>query len=364
MRVDPSRDGPCTVVATFAQLWSALESSFGDRRWLIVVDRNLLRRNAAVLTGLGRARRRSVVEVTGGEALKKLSRLDPLVQAARDAGLDRSGLVVAVGGGTVGDLAGFFASVWMRGVDWVPVGTTTLSIADSAVGGKTAVDWRGIKNLLGHFHDPVAVYGVREALDTLPARHYRAGLAEVVKSALIADRSLFERLERAASDLRRRRGDTLMGFLAEASAIKARIVAADPREHGIRAHLNLGHTVGHALEATHRPRLYHGEAVAAGTIAASWLSERLVGADPGTTDRVEALLGELGLLRVLSPVRSTTLWEAMTSDKKAAQGQLRVVLTPRIGTATVSPLESRSLMRQAVLEMQRRCARGARENAR
>lgn len=355
---------PCAIRPRFADVWRELEEQYGERPWLVVVDRNLLRRNDRVLAGLKPRRRRAMVELAGGEAVKKLSRIDVLARAAREAGLDRGGLVVAVGGGTLGDLAGFFASMWMRGVDWVPVATTTLSMADSAVGGKTAVDWGGIKNLLGHFHDPLAVFGVEEALATLPARHYRAGLAEVVKSAIIADRRLFERLEGAAPALRRRRSAELLELLAAASSVKSRIVARDPRERGIRAHLNFGHTVGHALEATHRPRLYHGEAVASGMIAASWLSERLVEAPPGLTDRLEALLRELGLLRVLSPVSATNLWDVMSSDKKAERNQLRVVLTPRIGTATVTPLNSRLELRNAAREMFRRCSGGTTEKAR
>jgi len=352
------------VVAGFGDVWSALEHAYGDRRWLIVVDGNVLRHHQGMLRGLGRKRRKALVELRAGEAVKRLGAVELLAAAALDAGLDRGGLVVAVGGGTLCDLTGFFASMWMRGVEWVPVATTTLSIADSAIGGKTAVNWKGSKNLLGHFHDPVAVYGVEGALDTLPTRHYRAGLAEVVKSALIADRRLFERLEASADELRARSAADLLDLLAAAAAIKCAVVVQDPREQGIRAHLNFGHTVGHALESLHRPRLYHGEAVAAGMIAASSLSERLVGAPQGTTDRVAGLLERLGLLRVLSPVSFSTLWGVMTSDKKVAHGKLRVVLTPEIGTATVTALESRPALRQAVQEMQRRCAVGARENSR
>ena len=271
--------------------------------------------------------------------------------------------MVALGGGTIGDLSGFFASMWMRGVDWIPVATTTLSIADSAVGGKTAVDWNGLKNMLGHFHDPIEVFGVEEALSSLPVRHYRAGLAEVVKTAVIADARLFADLEADAEALRRRDSHHLLGWLGDAARIKARIVARDPREQGVRAWLNFGHTVGHALESAHRPRLLHGEAVAAGMIAASWLSERLVGAPSDTTDRVEELLFRLGLLRVLSPVDGSTLWNLMTSDKKTRQSQPRVVLTPRIGKATVTDLPPGPLLRQAIQQMHRRGNGRAKRNS-
>jgi 3-dehydroquinate synthase len=305
-----------------------------------------------------------VVELAGGERVKSLRRIDDLARAAHEARLGRDGLVVAVGGGTIGDLAGFFASIWMRGVDWVPVATTTLSIADSAVGGKTAVDWSGLKNQIGCFHDPVRVLAVEEALRTLPRRHYRAGLAEVAKSAAIADEGLFAALEEEADELRTGRSGRLLEFLDRASAIKARIVARDPREQGVRAWLNFGHTVGHALESTHRPRLYHGEAVAAGMIAASWLSECLVAAPAGTTDRVAELLRRMGSLRTLSSVDGSALRAAMAADKKSRQGRQRVVLTPRIGVATVADFPPAPLMRQAVQQMRRRCPRRSEGNDR
>jgi 3-dehydroquinate synthetase len=357
------RPARCKVHARFADVWSRLEESYGDRTWLIVADRNLLRRNARALQGLRRTRRKGLVELPGGEAAKRLGRIETLAAAARAVSLDREGLVVALGGGTIGDLSGFFASMWMRGVDWIPVATTTLSIADSAVGGKTAVDWRGLKNLLGHFHDPLEVFGVEEALASLPARHFRAGLVEVVKSAVIADARLFADLEADAEALRKGDSPRLLARLDDASRIKARIVARDPREHGVRAWLNFGHTVGHALESVHRPRLLHGEAVAAGMIAASWLSERLVGAPSGTTGRVEELLFRLGVLRALSPVDGSTLWDAMSSDKKTRRNQARIVLTPRIGKATVTELPPRPLLRQAIQQMHRRGAGRVKRNS-
>lgn len=345
----------CETFGTFREVWSSLEESYGDRTWLVVVDRNLVRANPAAIRGLARRRRRGLIELVGGERVKSLRRIDDLARRAREIGLARDGLVVAVGGGTIGDLAGFFASMWMRGVDWVPVATTTLSIADSAVGGKTAVDWSGLKNQLGAFHDPIRVLGVEEALETLPGRHYRAGLAEVAKSAVIADARLFGALEREADALRRGESDRALEFLARASTIKARIVARDPREQGVRAWLNFGHTLGHALEATHRPRLYHGEAVASGMIAASWLSECLIAAPSGTTDRIAELLRRMGTVRTLSSLDAGALRAAMAADKKSRRGRLRVVLTPRIGVATVADLPPATLMRQAVQQMQRRC---------
>jgi 3-dehydroquinate synthetase len=340
-----------------------MEERFGDRTWLIVADRRLVAKHPGALRGLSRRRRDAVVALAGGEPVKRLSRLDALAKHAHHIGLDRQGLVIGLGGGTIGDLAGFFASIWMRGVDWVPVATTTLALADSAVGGKTAVDWRGLKNLLGSFHDPIAVYGVLEALETLPLRHYRAGLAEVVKSAVIGDAALFRRLEREADAIRRPGSDQLAPVLDAASRVKIRIVTIDPRERGERMWLNFGHTVGHALETSQRPRLHHGEAVAAGMIAASWLSERLVGAPEDTKDRVAELLGRLGVLRGLSPVDDITLWRIMTSDKKSRRGKPRVVLTTQIGSATVADLPPRPILSRAIQYMQQRTGSRATRNS-
>jgi 3-dehydroquinate synthase len=354
----------CEFHARFADAWSSLEERFGDRTWLVVADRNLLSRNRYALSGLRRKRRQAVIDLPGGEPVKSLRRLGALASAAHAAGLGRDGLVVALGGGTIGDLAGFFAATWMRGVDWVPVATTTLAMADSAVGGKTAVDWRGLKNQIGSFHDPLAVLAVEESLASLPRRHFQAGLAEVAKSAVVADARLFGRLEREADGLVDGRSDALFGCLESASRIKARIVAKDPREDGIRAWLNFGHTVGHALEAVHRPRLLHGEAVAAGMIAASWISECLIEAPEGTTDRVEDVLRRLGALRRLSAVDLPAIWGAIASDKKIRRKRIRLVLTPRIGVATVADLPSPSLLRQGIQQMQRRCGGNAEGNAR
>jgi 3-dehydroquinate synthase len=354
----------CEFHPRFADAWSALEERFGDRTWLVVADRNLLSRNRRALAGLLRKRRRAVLDLPGGEPVKNLRRLETLASAAHAAGLGRDGLVVALGGGTIGDLAGFFAATWMRGVDWVPIATTTLAMADSAVGGKTAVDWRGLKNQIGSFHDPLAVLAVEESLSSLPRRHFLAGLAEVVKSAVIADARLFKRLEREVDGLRDGSSDELFGCLESASRIKARIVSRDPREGGIREWLNFGHTVGHALEAVYRPRLLHGEAVAAGMIAASWISECLVEAPEGTTDRVEDVLRRLGVLRRLSAVDHSAIWGAIASDKKVRRKRIRLVLTPRIGVATVADLPSPSLLRQGIQQMQRRCGGSAEGNAR
>jgi 3-dehydroquinate synthase len=243
-------------------------------------------------------------------------------------------LLVAVGGGTLGDAAGFFAASYLRGIDWCPLATTSLSLADSAIGGKTAINGPGVKNLMGAFHQPLGVYGALEALHSLPRRHLRSGLAEITKCAVIADAELFAWLERNAGALEGLDPEAWEHALVAANAVKAAVVAADPRERGGRAVLNFGHTVGHALEAVDRPRLLHGEAISLGMIAASWVSEQRVRAEDGLTDRIRSLLGRLGLPVQCAQLDVVNTMKAIGYDKKTRGGRAMMVLTPRVGLAT------------------------------
>jgi 3-dehydroquinate synthase len=226
--------------------------------------------------------------------------------------------------------------------------TTVLSLADSAVGGKTAVNLAGLKNPLGAFHHPVGVYGAIEALTSLPARQRVAGLAEVVKSAVIADASLFELLERRGAEFADPRAELWPAVLRRCCAIKAEVVAADPRESGRRAVLNFGHTVGHALESVTRPRLHHGEAVALGMVAAAWISEREGVAPAGTRRRLESLLADLRLPRRVDALDVTAVLAAMRHDKKGRQGRPRMVLTAGIGSSTFGHAVDGRTLRRAV----------------
>jgi 3-dehydroquinate synthase len=282
-----------------------------------------------------------------GERAKTPARLTALWDALARLEIGRDDMVVALGGGSVGDLAGFAAATWLRGVAWVCVPTSLLAQVDSSIGGKTAVDLAAGKNLVGAFHQPALVVIDPDLLATLPARERRQGLAEVVKTGMAADARLFAYAERRAAALAGGDIEALAGAVERSVRAKARVVLADERERegGGRSALNYGHTLGHALEAVHGYRgLRHGDAVAIGMRAASLLSVRLAGLSPGARARQEALLDGFGLPRSIENVALRALLSAMRHDKKRRSSQVRWVLTPRIGHASVPrPIERRAL---------------------
>jgi 3-dehydroquinate synthase len=255
--------------------------------------------------------------------------------ALAEARVARDGTVIALGGGVIGDLAGFAAACWMRGVRFVQVPTTLLAMVDSAVGGKTGVNLPLGKNLVGAFHQPALVLADIATLDTLPDRELRAGCAEIVKYGAIGDAEFFAWLEANSDRILARDGVALAHAVAASVAHKARVVASDERESGERALLNFGHTFGHALEQVAGfGTLLHGEAVAIGMLQAARMSAALGLASPDDADRLAGLLRQFGL-----PVEAPTaqdpeaLLAAMTLDKKAAGGTPRFVLWRGIGSA-------------------------------
>jgi len=306
-----------------------------------VAERSLRRAGIAV----------SSVRVPRGEAAKRAPVLARLWDAFAASRLDRGGAVVALGGGVVGDLAGFAAATWLRGAPWLAVPTTVLAQVDASVGGKTAIDLAAGKNLVGAFHQPAGVLVDPGTLDTLPPRQRRNGLAEVVKTGFAVDRALWDWLELRLDALDRGEPAALAGAVERSIRAKARVVLADERERpgGGRTALNFGHTIGHALEASlgYR-RLLHGEAVAIGMRAAAWLSVRVAGLAPESHVRLEAALDHLGLPARMPPVGVDRLLKAMQQDKKRASGALRWVLTTRIGDASVPRAVESRLVRAAL----------------
>ncbi|MFB3820156.1 MAG: 3-dehydroquinate synthase, partial [Candidatus Methylomirabilales bacterium] len=276
--------------------------------------------------------------VPPGEESKSLEQAGRLAREMVGAGLDRGSAVLGLGGGVVGDLAGFVAAILFRGVSFVNLPTTLLSQVDSSVGGKTGVNLPEGKNLLGAFHQPRLVLADVGTLRTLPEREFQSGLAEVVKHAMVADAELFHLLEARADEIRRREPAVLQRVVAQNCAIKAAVVEADEREGGRRAILNFGHTVGHALEAALAyGTVTHGEAVARGMVVAAELSVRRGLCPRQHADRLAALLRRFGLLTAPLPAFEA-LEKYVVSDKKRRAGVLQFVLTHGVGSASLAPL--------------------------
>ncbi len=292
------------------------------------------------------------IVVPAGEPAKRARVLERLWESLAAAGLGRDGAIVALGGGVVGDLAGFAAATWLRGVPWVGVPTTLLAQVDASVGGKTAIDLGAGKNLVGAFHQPAGVLVDPDTLATLPARQRRNGLAEVLKTGFAVDATLWRWLESRLDELDRGEPAALAGAVRRSIAAKARVVQADERERsgGQRTALNFGHTLGHAIEAALGYRgLLHGEAVAIGMRAAAGLSVRVAGLAPESHIRLEAALDHVGLPVTMPGVPVEQLLRAMQNDKKRTRGEVRWVLTPRIGDASVPRAVESRLVRAALV---------------
>jgi len=274
-----------------------------------------------------------------GEREKNLARFGEAIDALAALGATRDACVYALGGGVVGDLAGFAAACWMRGIDCVQLPTTLLAMVDSSVGGKTAVDLAQGKNLVGAFHPPRAVFADTQVLRTLPPRELRAGLAEVAKYGAIAEAGFLDWLDANAGALLAGDPDALSEAIARSCAHKAAIVERDPFEHGDRALLNFGHTFGHAIEtAQDYGALNHGEAVAIGMVLAARLSAALGLATDTDTMILRALLQRFGLPTELpAGLEPDILLAHMRLDKKARAGGLRFVLWDGLGRARVVP---------------------------
>ena len=286
----------------------------------------------------------TVITVPAGETSKAISEAEKICDAMVEAGLDRGGFVVAVGGGVVGDLAGFAAAIYYRGIPHVQIPTSVVAQVDSAIGGKTGVNSRAGKNLIGAFHQPTLVISDATTLETLPKREFNEGLAEVVKHAIIREESMLRDLEDPETL-------DLPSLIARNVKIKARIVAEDEFEKlGLRALLNFGHTIGHAIENTAGyGRYLHGEAISLGLIAALALSVKKAGLPQKDADRITAILKNFKLPTVLPADLSTeSLMAALRHDKKFASGQIRFVLTEHFGSAFVSKDVTEDDLRSAI----------------
>ena len=294
----------------------------------------------------------TMIRVPPGEGSKSFAELERVLDALLALNLDRGDAVVALGGGVVGDLAGFAAAVFKRGIDYVQVPTTLLAQVDSSVGGKTAIDTSRGKNLVGAFHQPRLVLADTDTLATLPDREVRAGYAEVLKHGLLGDRAYFDRLEREGAAVLARDPAALAWAVGRSVEIKAAVVARDEREGGVRALLNLGHTFGHAFETEtgHGGELIHGEAVGLGCALAFRFSVAQGLCAPGEASRAERVIAAAGLpVRMAevagAPFDAERLLAHMAQDKKAEGGRLTFVLARGIGEAFVAKGVDREAVR-------------------
>ncbi|HWY07934.1 MAG TPA: 3-dehydroquinate synthase [Candidatus Acidoferrales bacterium] len=268
------------------------------------------------------------------ESEKNLQSVEGLAQSLVSAGADRHALIVAIGGGVVGDVGGFVAASYLRGVALVHVPTTLVAQVDSAIGGKTGVNLPEGKNLVGAFYPPRLVLADPELLATLPEREFRGGLAEVIKYGVIADARLFVFLEKQMDAILRRDSGALEHVIRRSIQIKAQVVSKDEKESGLREILNFGHTFGHALESVTRYRRFqHGEAVAWGMMCAALLGHEVAGTPADEVSRIVALVRRMGPLPPWPDVKPKEILSAMCSDKKAREGKLRFVLAPKLGRA-------------------------------
>ena len=311
-----------------AEVGDRVAAALAGRKVVVVTDETLAPRFGA----WGLAVPGTVVTVPAGERAKSREEWGRVTDRLLAAGVGRDGVVVAVGGGSIGDLAGFVASTYMRGIPFVQVPTTLLAMVDASVGGKVGVDTPAGKNLVGAFHPPALVLIDPKLLATLPDAIYREGLAETVKHGLIADAAFFDWIEGNARALRERTPGVMKDLVHRSLAIKAGVVARDERETGERAALNAGHTVGHALEMLSGYALRHGEAVAIGLVEECRIGERLGVTATGTADRVASVLTALGLPIQRDPRPATReLLSAMRTDKKNRDGAIRMALPAAVG---------------------------------
>lgn len=289
---------------------------------IIVTDENVAKHHLSKLNIT-----KSII-LPAGEERKNLETISLLWKAFLENGLDRKSTVIALGGGVIGDMTGFAASTYMRGIDWIGIPTTLLSMVDASLGGKTGFDLPEGKNLIGSFHPPKLVIADPSLLLTLPEREFRSGMAEVVKHGVISDQDLFAMCQRGMDWVK----SHLEEVVKHAMAVKIQVIEEDPYEKGIRAKLNLGHTVGHAVELVSKFELRHGEAIAIGMAAEARYAARVGLASPGTVEAIESALSALGLpIRIPAQMPRGKIIQAMRMDKKKNAKAIRLALPVEIG---------------------------------
>ncbi|MCA9562002.1 MAG: 3-dehydroquinate synthase [Myxococcales bacterium] len=338
-----SRGYPIIVADTDDEAWKEpLAALLQGRTVAVISDENVSghyrQRLDVVLSAIG-CRNHFWLIVEPGERSKSLAVVERLYSGLLDHVFGRDGVVLALGGGVVGDLAGFVAATIHRGVDFIQLPTSLMAMVDSAIGGKTGVNHSAGKNLVGAFHQPRAVLANLLTLDTLPKREIACGLAEVIKYGVIADPELFARLEERASTLLSDAGRALLDIVVTSATIKADIVAQDERESGLRMLLNFGHTLGHAVENTSGyGSFHHGEAIAVGMVLAAKLGG-VLGITPESVEgKIRNLCDALGLPTEIGPDHVSELSRVVAHDKKVRGDHVKFILAKGIGDAEIVPI--------------------------
>ena len=316
-----------------------LPNNIKHNKAVIITDENVAKLYLDILTDRLSKCGFSVkqVSIVPGEDQKNFSTAEKLYEAFFDHKMDRKSFVIALGGGVVGDLSGFAASTFMRGIPYIQIPTTLLAQVDSSVGGKTGVNHPRGKNMVGSFYQPKGVFIDTDTLTTLPKAELVAGLVEVIKYGVIRSKTLFEYIESSLSNILELKEDALEHIVFNSCRIKAEVVEEDEKENGIRAILNYGHTIGHAIEALTGYRKYrHGEAVGIGMVYASKIAKEMGLVDDSAINSQRCLLEKLGLATTVTDINTTQIVEKLYQDKKTIGGKLRFVLPVQIGEVVIS----------------------------
>jgi 3-dehydroquinate synthase len=333
-----------------ARLGQELRSITKSAKVCVVTDSHVAESHLPRVENALRGEGLEVISATipAGEQHKTVQTILPLYDRFLSARIERSTPIIALGGGVIGDMTGFLAATILRGVPFVQAPTTLLAMVDASVGGKTGVDHPMGKNLIGAFHQPIGVFADPEVLTTLPQREIQNGLAECIKHDLIRDGAAFASLDKKIAGALALDMNVLTEVVAHNVAIKARVVEADPFEKGERAHLNLGHTFGHAIESVSGFSYSHGQSVALGICAAAWVSMKFGYIPENDRKQILTTIAAAGLPTGGLKLDVKTVMEAMASDKKVRDGKIRLVLLEKIGKAIVRDDVSRELIQEGI----------------
>ena len=337
----------------FSEVGKFISESDCTKKILLVTDENVFPHFATDLTKFIDAEI-GIFKIDAGETSKTLQSAEKIYTAAIELGLDRKSLIIALGGGVVGDLAGFAAATYLRGVPYIQIPTTLLAQVDSSVGGKTAVNHALGKNLIGAFYQPKAVFIDLETLKTLPEREIKSGLGEVVKYGIISDENFFAYLENNTEKIFNRDVQTLEKIVKRSCEIKAQVVGADEKESNLRRILNFGHTIAHAVEEeTDYKKYRHGEAVAVGMLAASYISEEIGKISATEVNRLKNLLERLNLMTSCEGCDVEKIFAATFRDKKVLSGKINWVLMKKIGAVEITSDVPEKIVKNAIKKILR-----------